>query len=250
MKPQQVLTLATGTNYNISVGARLYQETTLAEATVTAFNSTTDPDTITITSIKGSWLSGSLDNNGNTVQGIVSSAATATLYLTHPVTGTFTVPNTSDPSNPIEGGFVVGSSSGTRAQITGFTEGSAGVPSELTVRYVSGVFDPSQDQIDQENSTAAGAFATGHASGGVTAAGDSVNAYPVAQPTYNNDERECWVYHQNHGMHDRQNNVEIEGIMSEITPTSLTAALAADSLSISVESAAGFHTVVNGVAVS
>ena len=250
LKPQQVLTLATGTNYTISVGARLYQETTLAEATVTAFNSTTDPDTITITSIKGTWLAGSLDNNGNTVQGLVSSAATATLYLTHPVTGSFTVPDTSDPNNPIEGGWVVGSSSGTRAQITGFTEGSSGVPSELTVRYVGGVFDPSQDQIDQENSTAAGAFDTGHSSGGVTAAGDSVNAYPVAQPTYNNEERECWVYHQNHGMHDRQNNVEIEGIMSEISPTVLTAALAADALSISVESAAGFHTVVNGVAIS
>ena len=249
LKPQQVLTLATGTNYNISVGARLFQETTNAEATVTAFNSTTDPDTITITDIKGSWLAGSLDNNGNTVQGVVSSAATATLYLTHPVTGTFTVPDTG-ATPPVEGGWVVGSSSGTRAQITGFTEGSAGVPSEMTVRYVSGVFDPSQDQIDQENSTAAGAFATGHASGGVTAVGDSVNAYPVAQPTYNNAERECWIYHQNHGMHDRANNVEISGITSEIAPTVLTAALAADALSISVESAGVFHQIVNGVAIS
>ena len=42
---------------------------------------------------------------------------------------------------------------------------------------------------------------------------------------------------QNHGMIDRRNNVEIVGV-SEIGPTTLTAALTADATSISVAAAA------------
>jgi hypothetical protein len=51
-------------------------------------------------------------------------------------------------------------------------------------------------------------------------------------------------------MHNRTNNVSIEGVVSEISPTTLTSALAAAATTITVDSAITFHTVVNGSAIS
>ena len=219
IKPKQVLTLATGTNYTMSVGARLFQRGTNAQATVAAFNGTTDPDTITITDISGTWLAGSVDGSGNTVQGIVSSASTATIYIDSVANGTFEAGQT-----------VVGSSTGHTAEVTAYD--AAPTPKVLSVRYVTGTFDAAQDSLDVQNSTIQGTINTSNA---IVYAGDSRDAYPVAQPTYSTDEKECTIFHMNHGMIDRSNNVEIEGIQSEIAPTTLTAALAADATSISVE---------------
>ena len=234
IKPKQVLTLATGTNYTMSIGARLFQRGTNAQATVAAFNGTTDPDTITITDISGTWLAGSVDGSGNTVQGIVSSASTATIYIDSVANGTFEAGQT-----------VVGSSTGHTAEVTAYD--ASPTPKVLSVRYVTGTFDAAQDSLDVQNSTIQGTINTSNA---IVYAGDSRDAYPVAQPTYSTDEKECTIFHMNHGMIDRSNNVEITGIQSEIAPTILTAALAQDATSISVESAGVFHQVVNGVAIS
>ena len=237
LKPKQVLTLATGTNYTLSVGARIYQKTTNAQGTITAFNGTTDPDTVTITDVTGTWLAGSVDGNGNVIQGIVSSASTATIYLSSYSNGEYEAGQT-----------VVGTTSGVTAEVVSWD--NSPTPKVLTVKYVSGSFDLSQDTIDVQNSSITGAIDTGAAGGGAEYAGDSRQAYPVAQPTYSSEERECWVFHQNHGMIDRSNNVEIVGVQSEIGPTTLTAALAADATSISVAAAGTFHQVMNGVAIS
>tara|TARA_B100000927_G_scaffold181473_2_gene146111 strand:- start:1320 stop:2567 length:1248 start_codon:yes stop_codon:yes gene_type:complete len=51
-------------------------------------------------------------------------------------------------------------------------------------------------------------------------------------------------------MHSRQNNVSIEGVISEVGDTTLTSALAAAATSITVENAQAFHKVVNGAAIS
>ena len=51
-------------------------------------------------------------------------------------------------------------------------------------------------------------------------------------------------------MHSRQNNVKIEGVVSEISPSSLTSALAAAATSLSATDSSTFHQVVNGAAVS
>ena len=237
LKPKQVLTLATGTNYTLSVGARIYQKTTNAQGTITAFNGTTDPDTVTITDVTGTWLAGSVDGNGNVIQGIVSSASTATIYLSSYSNGEYEAGQT-----------VVGTTSGVTAEVVSWD--NSPTPKVLTVKYVSGSFDLSQDTIDVQNSSITGAIDTAAAGGGAEYAGDSRQAYPVAQPTYSSEERECWVFHQNHGMIDRRNNVEIVGVQSEIGPTTLTAALAADATSISVAAAGTFHQVMNGVAIS
>ncbi|AIX14688.1 virion structural protein [Synechococcus phage ACG-2014d] len=237
IKPKQVLTLEVGSNYNLSIGARIYQSVTNAQATVAAFNSTTDPDTVTITDIVGTWLAGSVDGNGDTVQGIVSSGSTATMYLSSYANGEFEVGQT-----------VVGSSTGRTAEVVGWD--NAPTPKVLTVRYVSGDFDTTNDSLDVQNSTIQGTFDTTATDNGITYAGDSRTAYPTAGPTFSVDERECTIFHQNHGMIDRSNNVEIVGIQSEIGPTILTSALAADASSISVEAAGTFHNVVNGVSIS
>ena len=59
--------------------------------------------------------------------------------------------------------------------------------------------------------------------------------------------QEVLVYHKNHGMHSRQNNVTIEGVQSEISPTTLTAGLAVAGTTITVDNASQFHKVINGL---
>ena len=83
-----------------------------------------------------------------------------------------------------------------------------------------------------------------------TESGDSYGAYLSTAPTYASDEKEILIYHRNHGMHQRTNNVKVEGAISEIANTSLTSALAAAATSITVENASLFHQVVNGAAIS
>ena len=144
----------------MSIGARLFQRGTNAQATVAAFNGTTDPDTITITDISGTWLAGSVDGSGITVQGIVSSASTATIYIDSVANGTFEAGQT-----------VVGSSTGHTAEVTAYD--ASPTPKVLSVRYVTGTFDAAQDSLDAQNSTIQGTINTGNA---IVYAGDSRDA--------------------------------------------------------------------------
>ena len=76
--------------------------------------------------------------------------------------------------------------------------------------------------------------------------GDSYDSYPTAAPSYPSDDKEVLVYHRNHGMHQRSNNVEVEGIISEVPPTTLTTTLTAGATSIQVNDASQFHKIIGG----
>ena len=49
----------------------------------------------------------------------------------------------------------------------------------------------------------------------ISYSGDSYVAYPTASPSFPDDDKEIAISHRNHGMHQRTNNVEIEGVISE-----------------------------------
>ena len=76
IQPEQVLTLPSGT-FTYTVGARLTLSPSGASATVSAFDSTATPNTITINDISGIWSAGFLDASNKAFQGIVSSQANA-----------------------------------------------------------------------------------------------------------------------------------------------------------------------------
>ena len=84
IQPEQVLTLPSG-SFDYTVGARLTQSPSGASGTVSAFDSTATPNTITINDISGIWSAGFLDASNNAFQGIVSSQATAIFQLIYSV---------------------------------------------------------------------------------------------------------------------------------------------------------------------
>ncbi|BCU95987.1 MAG: hypothetical protein CM15mV11_0620 [Caudoviricetes sp.] len=51
-------------------------------------------------------------------------------------------------------------------------------------------------------------------------------------------------------MHDPLNNVTIEGVESEVSPTYLTASISNSDTSLSVNDATAFHKIINGSAIS
>ena len=222
IKPKLVLTAGpTSTQYTFSIGARLLQETSGAEATVvSSTTSSSAADTITVNDVSGNWLQGT-----STTFRVRSSDAIATM--------------------------VVGNSSGTLEVgdvVTGATSNSVGIvktwngSNALVLHYITGAF------TDAETLNEAGGWSATVTSS--TESGDSFGAYLPSAPTFANDEKEILIYHRNHGMHHRANNVSIEGVQSEISPTSLTSALATGATSITVDNASTFHTVVNGAAIS
>ena len=112
----------------------------------------------------------------------------------------------------------------------------------MVLHYITGAF------TNSETINEAGGWSATVTSS--TESGDSYGAYLSTAPTYASDEKEILIYHRNHGMHQRTNNVKVEGAISEIANTSLTSALAAAATSITVENASLFHQVVNGAAIS
>ena len=81
-------------------------------------------------------------------------------------------------------------------------------------------------------------------------AGDSYTAYPTQAPSFPSDDKEILIYHRNHGMHQRTNNVEIMGVVSEsYLTTTLTTTLAQSSTSIQVQDASQFHDIIGGAAI-
>ena len=222
IKPKLTLTAGpAGTQYTFSIGARLLQLTSNAEATVvSSTTSNSVADTITVNDVDGNWLAGS-----SSTFLVRSSEALATMVVGN-----------------VSGSLQVGD------VVTGATSNSVGIvktwngSNALVLHYITGAF------TDTETLNEAGGWTATVTSS--TESGDSFGAYLSAAPTYANDEKEILVYHRNNGMHSRQNNVKIEGVISEISDTSLTSALAAAATSISVDNATAFHTVVNGSAIS
>jgi len=222
IKPKLVLTAGpTTSQYTFSIGARLLQLTSNAEATVvSSTTSSTVSDTITVDDVSGNWLAGS-----SSTFMLRSSEALATLVVGN-----------------VSGSLVVGDI------VTGATSGSVGIvktwdgSTNLVLHYITGAF------TDTETLNETGGWTATVTSS--VESGDSFSAYLSAAPTYENDEKEILVYHRNHGMHSRQNNVKIEGVISEISDTSLTSALPAAATSITVDNANAFHKIVNGAAIS
>ena len=223
LKPKQTLTLPVGSNYTFTVGARIVQTPSNAEGTITEFDATTDPETITISDIDGIWSAGFLDANNNTFQGIASSQSVATIVLSAIFNGTFEI-----------GDVVSGSTSASTGVVTAYDTGTQ----TLTLNYITRAFDLS-DTLSEPGGTSATITSVNYS-------GDSYDAFPTAAPSYPNDDKEVLVYHRNHGMHQRSNNVEVEGIISEVPSTVLTTTLTAGATSIQVNDGSQFHTIIGG----
>ena len=221
IKPKTTLVLPAGTTYAYSVGARLKQITTNAEATVLSFDPDTDPDTLIVNEVDGNWLAGS-----SSTFNILSSQAIATLTLTG-VTDTFEV-----------GDVVTGGTSAATGEVVSFDSGT-GV---LVLNYVSAQFTATETVSEAGGGTGTAAS--------IVYTGDSIGNYLTSAPTFGGDEREVLVYHRNHGMHSRSNNVKVEGIVSEVSSTILNSALIVGASSITVDDATAFHKTINGAVIS
>ena len=219
IKPSQIFSLPAG-SYTYTEGARLRQVTTQAEATVLSFDDTEDE--ITVNSVTGSWLQGS----SNTY--LIRSSQSFMETTVTGITGTLNV-----------GDQVTGSSSNSIGEVLEWNP-ATGV---LKLNYISGLFSGS------ETLTNTGSFSAS-AGASVTHTGDTLGGYISAVPSYASDMQEVLVYHRNHGMHSRANNATIVGVISEITPTTLTAGLAAGGSTITVDNAVEFHKIINGVSIS
>ena len=222
LKPKTSLTLPTGSNYTFSLGARLKQVTTGALATVLDHNTTPDPDTLTVNEVSGNWLVGSA-----TTYMITSSQTNATIS-TSGVSGTFEA-----------GDVVTGGTSGAVGEVVSWDAGG----NSLVLNYVTKAFTATETITEPGGATAVAAS--------INYTGDSIGAYLTAAPTFAASEKEVLVYHRNHCMHNRTNNVKVEGLISEIGDTVLTGSLTDSATSIAVEATGGnFHKVINGVAIS
>ena len=223
IKPKQTLLLPSGQNYNFTIGARLLQSPSGASGTITEFDAVSDPERITITDIDGQFSSGFLDANGVPFQGIASSQSVGTFVLSAIFNGTF------EP-----GDTVTGSTSGSTGTVTSYDSGT----NTLVLNYLSYSFDAS-DTLTNAGGTSATITSIAYS-------GDSYNAYPTQAPSFPDDDKEVAIFHRNHGMHQRTNNVEIEGVVSEVPPTVLTSSLASGTTSIQVQDASQFHNIIGG----
>ncbi len=238
LKPKQILDLPTG-NLSLSnapasftVGARVVQDPSGAQGTVTEFDTTGSNPKVTLTDITGTFASGFTQSGGGIYQVLKSSQSkvTITCSVVNPATG-FAV------------GDVITNGANAEAVVTSFTVGT-GV---LEANYVKGLFADT-DTITGGTPTVQASI---QASGVVYGSGaDSYDAFPTATPSYENDDREVLVYHRNHGMHERANNVTVEGLISEISNTVLTSTLASDATTIAVQDALSFHQIINNAPVS
>jgi len=224
LKPNQQLVLATDQNYNFTVGARIVQEPSGASATVKEFDSVSNPEVLKITDISGIFSAGFLDANGNAFQGLSSSQSVATIVLSAVYNGTFVV-----------GDIVTGSTSNADGVVTSYAANT------LTLNYVGKSFSTS-DTLTAPSGVSATITSINYS-------GDSRNAYPTAAPSYPSDDKEVLVRHRNHGMHQRTNNVLIEGVVSEVPPTTLTTTLTVGSSTIQIQDASQFHRIIGGATI-
>ncbi len=217
---------------NYTIGARLYQKTTLSEGTITAITDVGSVRTLTINDVSGAWQAGS-DTGGVITNRIVSSKTTATLVVTG-TSGDFTVGET----------ITGNSSTAPTAEIVTWTSGT----NTLTLKYVSTEFTPSTETITGGTSGATATVNTIAYSGDTTTGSPAsiTDSYATTTPTYATSEKLVRILHSNHGMHDLDNNVTIEGITSEINPTFLTSSISTSDLSVLVNDAIAFHSRIDG----
>ena len=225
-------------SYPYTIGARIRQVTTNAQATVAATAISGSSVVLTVNDITGTFLAGT-NTGGNVTYQIISSKSTATIVLNGAPSGDFTVGDT-----------ITGGSSSATAVITNWNSST----NTLTVNYVSDDFTTGSPG-ETITSSGTGTVVTGTVST-FTPSGDAVVSNAVSQPfvqsapTFTSSEKKIKVRHSNHCMHDLSNNVTISNITSEIPDTSLTAAISATDTSIQVSDASAFHTIINGVAIS
>ena len=224
IKPKQVITLPTGNVYNFTVGARIIQSPSNAEATIVEFDSTANPQTLLVSDIIGQFQQGFIDGQGDPFQSLKSSQSTVTIVCSTVNNGVFET-----------GDIITGSSSGATAIVTNYDS-----PTQtITANYVDSQFDIANDTLTEPGGVSATLTSA-------TYAGDSYTAYPSLAPSVRDVDKKIHVFHPNHGMHNRSNNVEIKGVESEVPSTILTSTLSSTATSISVQDAASFHTVING----
>jgi hypothetical protein len=228
IQPQQNITLATGTTYAFTVGSRVIQSPSNAQGTVKEFDSTSDPQVLTVTDISGTFVQGIVDNSGNITNALKSSQSNATIVLSAISNGVFEV-----------GDVITGSSSGATATVTAYNSGTT----TLSVNYVDKAFDVSNDTLTEPGGVSATISSASYS-------GDSYTGYPISQPTVRAGDKKVIVYQPNHGMHNRANNVEIKNVVSEIPSTTLTSNLSSTATTLSVNDASSFHQTINGKPVS
>ena len=231
-QPELVLTL-NSTTLPYTVGARIYQKTTLAEGTVTARTVTNAGVQLTINDISGNWAAGS--NTGGTIANrVVSSKTTATMVVTS-ASADFTVGET----------ITGNSSTAPTAEVVSWTAGT----NTLTLKYVSSAFTASTETITGGTSSTTATVSS------ISYAGDAVEStaiqpsFPTGTPTYATTQRKIRVYHSNHCMHSASNNVIVEGVVSEVSDTALTASISSTDTSVAVGDATAFHKIINGAAI-
>ena len=218
------------TTVPFTVGARIYQKTSLAQGTITRVQNLTAGVTLTINDITGTFAASN---------DIVSSKTT----------GTLTVAST---SNFGVGDTITGGTSNATAEITEVTSGTV-----LTLKFCSDDFSNSETITgDGAGAGSNTASTTAASSNAFTPSGDQVEsgvinpAEPNSTPTYSSSQRKIRVHHTNHAMHDVTNNVTIEDVQSEVSPTQLTASISASDTTLAVSDATAFHKTINGQAIS
>jgi len=226
LKPKQTLLLPVGQNYNFTVGARITQSPSGASGTIKEFDAVSDPEKITISDINGSFAAGFLDANNDPFQGLASSQSVVTIVLSAIFNGVFEAGDT-----------VTGSTSAAVATVTSYDAGT----STLIMNYVTKAFD-SSDTLSEPGGTSATITSIGYS-------GDSYTAYPTQAPSFPDDDKEISVQHRNHGMHQRSNNVELTGVISEVPPTTLTSTLSAGATSIQLQDGSQFHQIIGGASI-
>jgi hypothetical protein len=228
-KPDQTITLNDAAAV-YTIGARIYQQTSNASATIVSIDKISSPNKITVTDIDGSFLQGT-DIGGSVVFPLISSQSLGTLNVSTTggvLTGNFDI-----------GKLITGQTSGATAYVTNWNVGT-GV---LQVNYVSKQFTDGET-ISQSNPSVSTIVNTS------TYSGDSLQKFPSTTTTYPESSKKITVLHSNHGMHDTSNNVVITEIMSEIPPTTLRQAISATDTTISVADAGAFHKKIGGLSVS
>ena len=225
--PELELTL-NSTTLPYTVGARLYQKTTLAEGTISKVT-TGGNVKLTIKDISGSWAVGQ-DNSGTIVNRVVSSKTLLTAAVSS-ASGTWAV-----------GEVVTGGTSGSTAEVVEVVSATS-----VKFKYVS------NDFTNTETLTGTSGVTATYATSGSTYTGDAVessvvsNSYVTVTPTFATGQKKVRVYHDNHGMHDPDNNVTISGAISEISSTTLTASISTTDTSITVADASAFHKIINNL---
>ena len=223
-----------------TVGARIKQEITLAQATIKSIDTSGTNTILRVNDISGNWTAGAYNSQSGAVTNrVISSKTTTTVTVTN-ASGSFLV-----------GEAVTGGTSGATAEVVSWNSGT----NALELNYVSKEFANQSGQSYEELTATSGASARVNATS-VTYAGDAVSGNAIddvwvgTAPTYESSQRRILIEHSNHGMHDPDNNVTISGVISEVSPTYLTSAISATDTTINVNDVSAFHQTINGQQIS